>query len=232
MGAWGYKVGEDDAFRDVYDFYFDTYNQGASPEEASRRTLEAMAGYFSDIDDRYEAHLALAFAQWETQFAVKDIVDEVERFISTGESLKNWSERGGDETLLKRRQGALLAFLRKINKPRRAKKRRVVKVPEFKEVVLVDLTAPDNRKSVRIQQTYADGQFCHTSATVMWADGGGSIFHSYRSDLEIAVEWRGSQSLHMCFQNAVQGDLIFGIGNQEEAFFCGDRVALIYEFSS
>lgn len=37
MGTWGYKIGEDDAFCDIYDFFFDTYNQGASPEEATER---------------------------------------------------------------------------------------------------------------------------------------------------------------------------------------------------
>ncbi|MBE1297821.1 MAG: hypothetical protein GJ678_16640, partial [Rhodobacteraceae bacterium] len=67
MGTWGYKVGEDDAFCDVYDLFFDAYNHGAAPEEASKRVLEDLSEYFSDSDDQYEAYLALSFAQWETQ---------------------------------------------------------------------------------------------------------------------------------------------------------------------
>lgn len=230
MGTWGYKVGEDDAFCDVYDFYFDVFNQGASPEEASERVLEDMSEYFSDIDDRYEAYLALAFGQWETQHKDIRVFDEIERFISTDESLKNWSERGGDETLIKRRRGALHSFLRKLNKPRRSKKRRVHKVPEFKETILVDLIAPDNGKALKIQENYMDGKFLHTSAMIMWKEGGGSIFHSGRSGLEITGEWLDSQNLRVCFLNAVQGDLEFGLGNPNEAFFRGDRVTLTYEF--
>ena len=231
MGTWGYKVGEDDAFRDVYDFFFDTYNQGASPEETSKRVLEDMSEYFSDSDDRYEAYLALAFAQWETQHEDIRILAEVERFISTGESLRNWSERGGDETLLKRRRGALNSFLRKLNNPRRSKKRRVHKAPEFQETILVDLIAPDKRKALTIRENYMDGKFLDTSAMVMWREGGGGIFHSDRSGLEIFAEWLGSQNLRICFLNAGEEDLRFGVGKPNEAFFCGDRVTLVFEFS-
>ncbi|WP_415401000.1 hypothetical protein [Tateyamaria sp. SN3-11] len=231
MGTWGYKVGEDDVFRDVYDLFFDTYNQGASPKKASERVLEDMSEYFSDYDDQYEAYLALAFAQWETQHKDVRTLEEVERFISTGESLKNWSERGGDETFLKRRRGALNSFLRKLKNPRRSKKRRVHKVPEFQETILVDLIAPDNRKALTIQENYMDGKFIHTSAMVIWSEGGGSIFHSDRSSLDISAKCLGSQNLQICFLNAGKEDLSFGIGNPNEAFFCGDRVKLVYEFS-
>lgn len=231
MGTWGYKIGEDDVFRDVYDFFFDTYNQGASPKDASERVLEEMSEYFSDSDDQYEAYLALAFAQWETQHKDVSILEEVERVISTGESLRNWSERGGDETLLKRRRGALNSFLRKLNKPRRSKKRRVHKSPDFKETVLVDLVAPDNRKALKIQESYMDGRFLRTSAMVMWREGGGGVFHSDRSGLDISAEWLDAQNLQICFLNAVEEDLSFGIGNTNEAFFRGDSVKLVYKFS-
>ncbi len=204
MGTWGYKVGEDDAFCDVYDLFFDTYNHGASPEEASKRVLEDLSEYFSDSDDQYEAYFALAFAQWETQYKDIRILEEVEKFISTGESLRNWSERGGDEKLLKKRRGSLSSFLRKLKNPRRSKKRRVCKVPEFKETILVDLIAPDKRKALTIQENYMDGTFLHTSAMVRWSEGGGGIFHSDRSDLQISAEWLDFQNLRMCFLNAVE----------------------------
>lgn len=232
MGTWGYKVGEDDVFCDVYDLFFDTYDQGASPEVASDRVLEDLSEYFSDSDDKYEAFFALAFAQWETQHRDVRILEEVERFIATGESLRNWSQRGGDETLLKKRQGALHSFLHKLNNPRRSKKRRSHKVSEFQETILVDLIAPDNRKALTITQIYMDRKFLRTSAMVMWSEGGGGIFHSDRSDLEITAEWLDSQTLRMCFRNAVEEDLSFGAGKRNEIFFCGDRVTLDYQFSA
>ena len=231
MGTWGYKVGEDDAFSDVYDCFFDCYNQGNTPEEASKHVLEDMSEYFSDGDDRYEAYLALVFAQWETQHQDSKIFGEVARFISTEECIQNCSDRGGDEALIKKRRGALRSFFRKISTPRRSKKRRVHKVPDFKAVALIDLVAPDGNKALQIRENYSDGAFLHTSAMVMWSEGGGSIFHSDRSQLKIAAEWLGSQSLLISFQNATENDLSFGIGNPNEAFFCGDRVELIYEFS-
>ncbi len=230
MGTWGYKIGEDDAFCDVYDFFFDIYNQGAAPVEASKRVLEEMSEYFSDMDERYEAFLALAFAQWETQHKDIKVIEEITRFTSTGESLNNWSDRGGDAALVERRRRALDSFLRKISKPRRSKKRRAYKKPQIKEFTLIDLVCPDSCKTLIIQQMYLDGEFLHTSAMVMWREGGGSIFHSNRSDLRISAEWLDSKNLHLSFLNAVEDDLIFGIGNPTEAFFCGDRVTLVYKF--
>ena len=231
MGTWGYKVGESDTFHDVYDFFFDSYNQGHSPEEASNQVLEELSDYFSDHDDKYEAYLALAFAQWETQHKDAAVSRAVKRFISSGESLENWTERGGDEALLDERRSALLSFLSKISKPRRSKKRRVRKIPDFNEIILVELMAPDGRKVLTVQENHADGRFLHTLAMIMWASGGGSIFHSDRSGLEIAAEWLDSQNLKISILNAVKNDLIFAVGDPNSAFYSGDRVALIYEYS-
>ena len=230
MGTWGHKVGADDAFCDVYEFFVDLYNQGASSEEASSRLQKEMSSYFSDSDDRYESYLALAFAQWETQHEDINVIGEVERFIATGESLENWSERGGDETLIGKRREALIAFLCKISKPRASRKRRVQRVPESKDLVLLDLIAPDGRKALTIQESYMDDVFLHTSGMVTWIDGAGSIFHSDRSQLEISASWLDWQRLEVKFLNAVEADLDFGVGNPNEAFFHGDCVNLAYEF--
>lgn len=121
--------------------------------------------------------------------------------------------------------------MRKLSTPRRSKKRRVHKTPEYKQIILVDLIAPDNCKTLTIQEDYMDGKFLYTSASVMWGEGGGGIFHSDRSDLKISAEWLDSQNLQICFENAVEEDLSFGAGNPKEVFFCGDCVTLVYEFS-
>ena len=60
MGTWGYKVGESDAFADVYDCFFEHYNNGATPEVASKNVHEELGVYFSEYDDLYDAHFALA----------------------------------------------------------------------------------------------------------------------------------------------------------------------------
>ena len=42
MGSWGHKVGESDTFADVYDHFFDQYNNGATPEVAAQSVRDEL----------------------------------------------------------------------------------------------------------------------------------------------------------------------------------------------
>ena len=90
MGNWGHKLDESDTFSDVYDAFFDEYNNGASPEASTDAVRAALADYFGDADDQFDAHFALAFAQWETQSLEPALLSKVEHFITSGADLQNW----------------------------------------------------------------------------------------------------------------------------------------------
>lgn len=228
MGTWGYQVGENDAFVDIYDGYFHYYNNGMSPEAAAKQVLEEFADHFSDSDDTYESYFALSFAQWETKALDPALLQKVTDLIESGHSLRNWTERGGGND--RKRKRSLSDFLQMIRKPRRTKKRRAKPGPRIKTVVLVSLTSPDGLKTLRIQETYREEEFISASGMMMWADGGGSIFYVYRSGMECTAKWLDAQRLEIRFSNIIESELQFGAGNEREAFFDGDRVQLIYLF--
>lgn len=231
MGDWGHKVGESDTFADVYDQFFDLYNEGASPELVTKRIREELAEYFTDYDDLYDAHFALAFAQWETQSLDALLLKKVEDLIESGTALKNWEERDASEANLKKRGAALNRFLKKLRKPRPSKKRRMTKKFDFSQRVLVDLPSPDGKKTFSIAESYGEGEYIHTGATIMWANGGGSIFHVRKADLEFSGKWIDSHNLEINIPKSVKDEVKNDrMSRLDKAFFNGDLVTLHCRF--
>ncbi len=230
MGTWGHRVGEDDAFADVYDCFFDHYNSGMSPDAATQRVTDELAEVFADYDDTHQAHFALALAQWETQALDTALLLKVKEIVSSGADHENWAGRGASKATLDKRRKALDGFLKKISKQRRVKKQRVKQLHDYSEHVLIKLPSPDGLKTLTVTESYMDGEFRHTSGMVMWADGGCGIFHVSRSGLECSAKWHDAKNLEIKFSNALESEFDFGIGNKREAFLNGDRVALTFLF--
>jgi len=229
MGIWGYKVGESDTFADVYDCFFEHYNNGATPEVASKRVRDELEGHFSDYDDQYDAHFALALAQWETQSLEATLLRKVEEFIESGAELTRWGELDASDVTVKQRSEALQEFLEKLRKPRPSKKRRKKQKFDFEQRVLIDLPAPDSRKKFSIYESYVDGKYIHTVATIMWDRGGGSIFHVTQPDLEFAANWLDSLNLEIRIPNSVEDGVTYS-PTPNQAYCFGDSVALHYRF--
>ena len=229
MGAWGYKVGESDTFADVYDCFFERYNDGATPQVASKHVREEFDAYFSDYDDKFDAYFALALAQWETQSLEPSLLTKVEEFVSSGSELKRWKAKGSDVVEVKERSEALGKFLEKLSKPRSAKKRRKIRKRDVLERVLLNLPAPDGQKVLSITEIYVDGKYVHTLAVIMWGSGGGSIFHLTQPDLEFSANWLDSQNLEIRMPHGVE-DAVRYSPTPNRAYYSGDSVTLHYKF--
>lgn len=224
-------VGENDAFVDIYDYFFDLYNSGANPEIATKHVRNELAGYFSDDDDMFDAHFALATAQWETQSLEASLLKKVKGFIESDVDLKNWEERESSKVDLKKRSTALNGFLRKIGKSRSSKKRRVKPSFIFSERVLIELSSPDGKKTFSITESYTNGEYIHTGAMLMWTDGGGSIFNLSRPALEFSARWVDLQTLEISIPKSVEDEVKNDPVNRLDfAIFCGDRVTLQCKF--
>jgi hypothetical protein len=231
MGTWNTSIDADDAYRDVYDCFFQHYNAGESAERCSTAVMAECSAFFSDHDDQYAAFFALGMAQWETKALDAGVLAKIEEIVATGADLRNWQERGASATDLATRSSALAAFIETIRKPRPSKKRREAnKKPDVHQTLLLDLSSPDGLKIAKVAEVYVDGEYVHTSATMMWSDGGGSLFHIVRPSVSLSGEWIDSQTLQIRFQNVSKDEVRFGIGSEREAFFKGDRVTLAYEF--
>ncbi len=59
MGVWGVGVEHSDSFADVYDGFFDIYNNGARPEYASTEIRGAFSDYFEDYENSNSSWFAL-----------------------------------------------------------------------------------------------------------------------------------------------------------------------------
>lgn len=231
LGAWGHNVGDSDTFADVYDHFFDAYNGGASPEAATNSVRDELAEYFTDDEDKCDALLALALAQWETQSLEATLLRDIEKLIESGADLDNWKDRDASEADLKKRGAALARFLRKLQKPRPSKKRRKRQRFDFSQRILVELPAPDGKKTFLVTESYSNGEYIHTGATMMWANGGGSIFHVRQAGLEFSGNWVDAHNLEIripkCAEDEIRSD---HLTNLERTGFFNDVVSLHCKF--
>lgn len=236
MGTWGYNIDESDSFADVYEHFFDEYNEGATPEAATASVRTELGEYFAEREDRHDACFALALAQWETKSLEQSLLQKVEGFIESGADLRSWEDRGADSKTIEKRAAALAAFLKKLKGPRKSKKRR--RRPEkidSRTEILVELRAPDDRKTFTISEHYMDDEYQHTQAFMRWAGGGGSVFVCRQPGLKFSAGWIDSQNLKVIMPKAIEDELRegarrFAHKTFDRAYFCGDDVRLHCEF--
>lgn len=137
MGAWGTGISSNDTFADVYDEFFEQYNNGGDPAEISTQLIEENRETIDDPDDRNNFWFALAQAQWECKQLAPDLLETVRTIIESGQDIEVWRELGADEKDLRKRQKVLEKFLDKLRseKPRvRARKKpKKLGTPLFKK---------------------------------------------------------------------------------------------------
>src|SRR5690348_15619208 len=143
MGTWNTKLNGNDTFLDVYQRFFDLYNQGQHPSEISKQMLSDYAQAFSDHDDRNNSPFGLALAQWETQSLEPVIYQQVKAIIDSEKDLQLWKELGADSKTVEKRKKELDKFLTQISTERSKPKRRVRPKFEYRSVQLLTLPAPD-----------------------------------------------------------------------------------------
>jgi len=225
LGSWGHKVGESDTFADVYDQFFDEYNNGATAQAAAAAVRAELGDYFVEHDDQYDAHFALALAQWETQSLEQTLLKIAEQYIESGADHKNWEERGADSKTLKKRASELSSFLKKLQTPRPSKKRRRRPKFDFRTDTLVEIPAPDGKKVFSVSEEYSNGKYIHTGATMMWGNGGdGSVFYFTKQGAKVSARWLDSQDLEVTIEKGITYSK-----RDDWAFFCGDKVDVQYK---
>ena len=207
MGAWGTEIDASDTYADVYSQFFDTYNTGASAEQSREEVLANMGEFFEDADDKYDAHFALAYALWEVKALDDELRETVTGFVESGAALRNWEEREASAEDLEERATALTGFLEQLKQPRKRRKARRPQKFDFRQETLVALRAPDGRKELKIEESYGDGKYLHTLATVMWDMGGGTIFACSKQGLTFEARWRDSQNLEIKIPKAVEAEI-------------------------
>jgi hypothetical protein len=223
MGTWNTKINGNDTFLDIYQNYFDLYNQGQNPIDVSKQIQEDFAGMFNDYDDKNNSLFGLALAQWETKSLDPAIYQQVKEIIETGKDIQLWKERGADDKALKQRQGVLNKFLTQLSTEREKPKRRARPKFEFTYNQLVNVTAPDGKKTFTVSEHFTNGVYEQAGSMLSWGNGGGSILYFKAQGKFISAKWRDSQTLEVTHDR----DIVFTKKN-ETFYFCGGGGKVMY----
>ncbi|MEY4834307.1 MAG: hypothetical protein RI980_422 [Bacteroidota bacterium] len=224
MGTWNNKINGNDTFQDIYQNFFDLYNQGQNPIDISKQIQDDFAEMFDAYDDRNNSLFGLALAQWETKSLDQTIFKQVKEIIETGNELEIWKGLGADEKTLQKRKKELERFLSQISTEREKPKRRIRPKFEFEMINLVDAVAPDNLKKFGVNEEYTNKQYVHTSGLMMWGQGGGSVLYFTGQGKKISATWLDSKTLEVTHDK----DIVFSM-QDNRAYFCGDDIKIIYK---
>ena len=227
MGSWSIKIKDNDTFQDIYQSFFDLYNQGQNPIDISKKIQKDFAEMFEDYDDRNNSLFGLALAQWETKSLDPKIYNQVKNIIENRTDLEIWKEDGTDKKTLENRQKELAKFLKQISTVKEKPKRRVRPKFEYNEVRLLTVVAPDRKKYFEITEVYVNGEYQNTSSKITWVfengSGGGSVFYFYTKGKFVAANWLDNQILEIRHDKTIQFSQ-----KEEEFYYCGDQGIIKY----
>ena len=128
MGTWGTGIKDNDTAADIYDSFFELYNDDQNPLDISKKLIADNQELITDKYSSNDFWLTLALAQWETKSLDQKVFEKVKTMIENSKDLEIWKEQGADDKTLKSRQKKLDDFLRKISveksRPKERKKQK------------------------------------------------------------------------------------------------------------
>lgn len=110
MGTWGTGIKDNDTSADIYDSFFDLYNDGKNPVEISKKIISDNQDLIIDKYSSNDFWLTLALAQWETKSLDKEVFDKVKTIIENKTDLEIWRQQDADEKMLQKRQKKIRRF--------------------------------------------------------------------------------------------------------------------------
>ncbi len=143
MGAWGTAIKSNDTSADIYEDFFELFNDGAEPKDIYEKLISKNKDLISNTDDANNFWLVIALCMWETKTLSKELFTKVETIIKSGEDLIVWKKLGADKPEIKKRTIALDKFLLKISEEKlkaKARKKKVSKEPIFKKGTCLTFT--------------------------------------------------------------------------------------------
>lgn len=166
MGAWGIAISSNDTYADVYDEFFDLYNDGQSVEDISKKLIADNQETINEPDDSNNFWFALAKAQWECKQLDTEILERVKEIIETGSDLEIWRRLDADEKDIKKRKVVLDKFLAGLQteKPKaKSRKKKIIRQPPFeKGDCLTFKLANGNYGGAVVLEAIKDTEYGHT----------------------------------------------------------------------
>ena len=166
MGAWGTAISSNDTYADIYDEFFELYNDGQSVEDISKKLIADNQETINEPDDNNNFWFALAKAQWECKQLDTEILEKVKEIIETGLDLEVWRLLDAVEKDIKKRKVVLDKFLVDLQTERpkaKSRKKKVIKQPPFeKGDCLTFKLANGNYGGAVVLEAIKDTEYGHT----------------------------------------------------------------------
>ena len=166
MGAWGTAISSNDTYADIYDEFFDLYNDGQLIEDISKKLTADNQETINEPDDSNNFWFALAKAQWECKQPDTVILERVKQIIETGSDLEVWRRLDADEKDIKKRKVVLDKFLADLQTEKskaKSRKKKVIKQPPFeKGDCLTFKLANGNYGGAVVLEAIKDTEYGHT----------------------------------------------------------------------
>jgi hypothetical protein len=223
MGTWNTKLNGNDTFQDLYQKFFELYNQGLHPTDISKKIEEEFVALFHDHDDRNNCLFALALAQWETKSLIPDLFQQVKVIVETGNDLDIWEGLGADEKTLEKRKKELFKFLNQISTEKVQAKRRSIPKLVYQANPLLILSSPDGQKTFELIENYVNEEYKDTTSAISWASGGGSVFYFAAKGKRITAKWIDSQTLEIRHDQSIEF-----VKKDDHFYFHGDQGVIHY----
>lgn len=125
MGVWGMGMTQSDEFCEVYEHFMREYDDARPVQEITAEILESYLAEFEPDDGvLHDVYFALAKAEWMACEQSDAVLARVEQIIRTGANVDFYRELEASDADLKQRKRNLEKFLRSMQTPRSAPRKR------------------------------------------------------------------------------------------------------------
>lgn len=224
MGIFNPSIIGNDTFLDIYNYFFELYNEGANPDEISQKIIHEYSEMFNNYEDKNNALFALAQAQWETKALDIDIFKRIKLIVENGEDIKLWHELGANEKLIQKRKANLQKFINQISSEKERAKRRIRQRRKFTQTYIVSIISPDRRKKFTISELFTNDVYEQTGSLLDWGSGGGSILYFFGQGKQISAKWINDEILEISHE----ADINFTL-KHESSYYFGEEIKIVYK---
>lgn len=166
MGTWGTGLDENDTFGDIYDSFFELYDNGLSVSEITKRLSVEFQETIDEPDDSDNFWFALAKAQWECKALDQAVFLKVKEIIGSGQNLKVWKDLDASDEDLQERKVVLDQILETISVEKSEPRPREKKSPPEQQP-RKSFPAPRGRSGINILKLWRWWQW-GSYATIGW----------------------------------------------------------------
>ncbi len=132
MGTWGTALASNDTFADIYDTFFELYNDGLEVTNISETLIAKNQEIINNSDECNDFWFALAKAKWECKQLDLELYNRVKNIVETDLDIEVWRQLDANEKDLNKRKLVLIKFLADISiEKQKAKARKKKKEPKI-----------------------------------------------------------------------------------------------------